>query len=183
MNENKTYCGWKDSALTEKGLRHIRALAERLKEEKVDLIVSSDLDRTVTTSKAILEFHKAEYITTKELREMCFGIWEGMNYDEINHHYPTEAQRWQEDWKDYIIPEGESLRQMYERVTRYTEHLMHSYHGQTILIVTHGGSIRAMLAHLIGRGLEDYWRYKVVHGRITRIEILEGFPVLAELNA
>ena len=182
-NEKGCYCGWEDSPLTDKGLEDVQQILKQLEGEELDLIISSDLNRTIKTANMINEFHKTERLIDKDLREINFGVWEGLNYEEISSQYPLECENWHRDWIEYRIPQGESLRQMYERVTNSIDIHIQSNPNKSILVVSHGGSTRAILAHLIGRGIEDYWKYKINHGGITKIEISAGFPVLTALNA
>jgi len=183
MNRKGAYCGWSDSPLTEKGLGHAQRVARKLENESLHIIFSSDLPRTMKTADIIKEFHDIEHVTVKELREINFGMWEGLDYQEIIGQYPRESKYWQADWTGYTVPQGESLQQMYRRVTAAVDEVINRFQDKNILLVTHGGCIRAILAHLIGGGLEDYWKYKVTHGCITRIEIVDGFSILTALNA
>lgn len=182
MNVSGVYCGWSDSCLTDKGLLHAKEASVKLKTEKLDIIISSDLSRTVKTADIIGEFHKADRIQMNTLREIHFGLWEGLSYNDISETYPKESELWKTDWMAYSPPEGESLLQMYNRVTNAVLAVINKHEDETILIVTHGGCIRAILAFLIGRGIEDFWKYKISNGLITRVEIHDGFSVLTALN-
>jgi len=182
-NEKGCYCGWEDSPLTDKGLEDVQQIVRQLDGEKLDLIISSDLNRTIKTADIINEFYKTERLIEKNLREINFGLWEGLNYEEVASQYPLECENWHNDWIEYTIPQGESLRQMYERVINSIDLHLKLNPNKSILVVSHGGSIRAILSNLIGSGIEDYWKYKIIHGSITKIEILGGFPVLTALNA
>lgn len=181
-NASGVYCGWKNSQLTEKGLRQANIVSEKLKQEKIHHMMSSDLDRTMETAKIINNYHQVQLTLEKDFREMHFGLWEGLSYKEIAQSHKTALKDWEEDWIDFRMPQGESLRQMYERVTARIAKMMEEYKEGNILIVSHSGCIRAILAHLIGRGIEDYWKYKIDNCGITKIEILDGFPILTALN-
>lgn len=182
MNVSGVYCGWSDSCLTDKGLLHAKEASVKLKTEKLDIIISSDLSRTAKTADIIGEFHNTDRIQMNTLREIYFGLWEGLSYNDISETYPKESELWKTDWMAYSPPEGESLLQMYNRVTNAVLAVIDKHKDETILIVTHGGCIRAILAFLIGRGIEDFWKYKISNGLITRVEIHDGFSVLTALN-
>ena len=182
MNASGVYCGWSDSCLTEQGRIHAREAALKLKNDRLAIIISSDLSRTMETADIIGAYHKAERIHINELREINFGIWEGMYFDDILKKYPDESALWKTDWMAYAPPEGESLLQMYNRVINKVQALIRKHKDDTICFVSHGGCIRAILAFLIGVGVEDFWKYKINNGSITRVEIDDDFSVLTALN-
>ncbi|QZY57373.1 alpha-ribazole phosphatase [Crassaminicella profunda] len=181
-NHKGLYCGWNDLDLTEKGMMQAKKVCEKLKEENLNLIITSDLNRTIKTAEIINVDHHINIILEKNLREMNFGLWEGLSYKEIKEKYVKELNGWESDWIDYILPSGESVRQMYERVTAVMDKIIHQYKNENILIVSHAGCIRAILAYLIGNGIDDYWKYKVENCGITTIEMVDDFPVLNGLN-
>ncbi|WP_129596153.1 alpha-ribazole phosphatase [Anaerophilus nitritogenes] len=181
-NHKALYCGFTDSALTERGILQAKEMSEQLKEEKIDMIVSSNLKRAIKTAQMIHQHHKVKIIEDENLREMNFGLWEGLSYHTIKEKYPKELQKWQEDWIGYRVPKGESLAQMYERVVECIKRIRKEYKNQNILIVSHAGCIRAIISYLVGNGVEDYWKYKIENCRVTKIEIVDDFPVLTALN-
>lgn len=176
------YYGWDDSALTERGVLQAQEVSEKLKKQKIDYIISSDLDRTMKTAEIINQYHNIDITVKKDLREINFGLWEGLSYKEIKEKYPKELKKWENDWIDCKALEGESVRQMYGRVTKEVQKIINEYKTGNVLIVSHAGCIRVMLAYLIGRGIEDYWKYKVENCGITMIEIIDAFSVLTAFN-
>ncbi|MFZ5965601.1 MAG: alpha-ribazole phosphatase [Bacillota bacterium] len=181
-NCNKQYSGWRDTCLTENGISQAKVVAEKLKNIPFDSIVTSDMNRTRVTAEWINQYHQLEIRVNSSFREMNFGIWEGLQYCEIKDKYPMELAAWEKDYIKYVTPEGESLEQMYSRVKNAVEDIIERYEHGRILIVSHAGCIRAALAHLIGKGIEDYWKYKIENCCMTKIEIHDGFAVLAALN-
>ncbi|SHJ05229.1 alpha-ribazole phosphatase [Geosporobacter subterraneus DSM 17957] len=182
LNYQKKYCGWSDSCLTEEGLLQAKRAADKLREETIQHIYCSDLKRTVQTAERINAYHHVGLTQSKELRELNFGKWEELTYRDIKEQYPKEAADWEADWLNYAVPEGESLVIMYRRIIEAIEKIVKEHQNKRILIVSHAGCIRATLAHYIGSGIEDYWKYKVDHCGITRIEIVDNYAVLTALN-
>ncbi|TCO79504.1 alpha-ribazole phosphatase [Marinisporobacter balticus] len=176
------YYGWDDSCLTQKGFLQAEKVREKLKRKNIDHIISSDLDRTMKTAEIINRNHHVKITIERNLREMNFGLWEGLSYKEIKEKYPQKLKEWENDWIGMSALKGESVSQMYERVTKEVEKIMHTYKKGNILMVIHAGCIRAILAYLIGRGIEDYWKYKVDYCGISTIEMIDGFPVLTAFN-
>ncbi|QXM05645.1 alpha-ribazole phosphatase [Crassaminicella indica] len=181
-NNKGLYCGWNDVELTEKGMMQAKKVCEKLKERKIDYIITSDLNRTMKTAEMINKYHHKKIILEKKLREMNFGLWEGLSYKEIKKKYAKELSGWEADWIDYAPPFGESVRHMYKRVTSSIDNIIAEYKDKNILIVSHAGCIRAILAYLIGNGIEDYWKYKIENCGITTIEMVDKLPVLIGLN-
>ncbi|MFT9493692.1 alpha-ribazole phosphatase [Anaerosolibacter sp.] len=176
------YCGWLDVELTDMGIYQAEESAKRLREVPLDLILTSGLNRTRKTAEIINKYHHVEIHSEGRFREMNFGRWEGLSYEEIRYRFPNELKSWEKEWLDYPVPEGESLRQMYGRVKEAIDQLCIDYPQGKILLVSHGGCIRGILSHLIGSGIEDYWKYKIENCGITKIEIVDGYPVLTMLN-
>lgn len=180
-NKNKEYCGWIDHSLTKEGIKQAKDVALKLKDEKIDKIYVSDLSRTKETAMYINKFHKKKLIENQDFKEINFGIFEGKTYEKLQKDHKEELNLWQADWKNYRIPKGESLADMDNRVKKQINKIIKEDKG-TVLIVSHSGVIRSILSHLIGQGIEDHWKYKVLNCTINSIEIVEGFPVLLYTN-
>ena len=87
--------------------------------------------------------------TDPDLREIDFGRWEGKTFSEIRDSSPEEVERWARFAADFAFPGGESLRDFLGRVRRAADRLA-ADEAETVLAVTHGGVIKAMLCHLLG---------------------------------
>ncbi len=182
------YLGWTDVDLNANGVIQAKILSDMLKEEKIDVIYSSPLKRTINTAKSIID-NKVEgtlgnkgIILVDGLKERCFGIWEDLIYSEINEKYSQIHDEWVNDWIDYKIPEGESAREAYERNTRAVDEIILRHSEGKVLIVAHRGVARFIVAHLLGMGIEGSWRFAINNGSITTISITDGFAVLTSLN-
>jgi len=182
MNKKELYCGWTDSSLTDKGLEQAEAVSEKLANEKIDLIISSDLDRCFTTAEVINRFHLKEIIKDTRLKELNFGDWEGLCYNEICRDFPIESKKWEEDYINFKMPKGESLYEMHQRVNKAFNRIISEYDKGKILIVTHSGVIRSILSQHICGSIEGAWKFKINNCGITRLQILDGFSVIAGIN-
>ncbi len=136
--------GHHDSGLTAKGLRQTRRLAKRLKNFKIDKVYSSDLGRAYSTTVAISG--KAKIVRDPMLREIQLGDWEGRTPEEVDKLYNKGYQKWLLKPSSILIPRGERLRHFKRRVTGRVRQIAAQNQGKTILIVTHGGVITALLA-------------------------------------
>ena len=146
LNEQNRIQGHKDSGLTPKGLRQARRLAKKIKKIRIDKIYSSDLGRAYTTTLEIVRHTKLPIVRDHLLREIHLGDWEGMTPEEVDSLYEKGYQKWLKKPSSIKIPKAESLRHFKKRVTTRVKAIAHANHGKTILIVTHGGVITALLS-------------------------------------
>lgn len=182
MNEKSLFCGWTDSPLTLKGKKQAMEVRDKLKNEKIDLIISSDLNRCHNTAEIINLDHQCDIITTSGLKEFNFGKWEGLSYDDIRSTFPVEADSWQKDYVNYKVPGGESLMEMYDRVVITYDKIIRENLDKNLLIVSHAGVIRSILSKEICGGIECYWKFKINNCGITKLEYVDGFTVLKGVN-
>ncbi|MEA2433066.1 MAG: hypothetical protein QOG54_523 [Actinomycetota bacterium] len=142
-NINKRAQGQADIALTEKGKLQALDTAEQLKNFDVDAVYSSDLSRARDTAKAIADVHGLGVIEDPRFREIDQGEWTGLPVDEIK-------QRWPDLWgpaRHYSTrPGGESPQQVRQRSLEALKEAVAQNEEGTIVVVSHGGTIRWLCA-------------------------------------
>jgi len=180
-NESGRYQGISDISLSEEGLRQAEALGQRLAGEKIDAVYSSDLKRAVQTARTIASGRDLEMALCKELQEMNFGEFEGLTFAEIERRHP-DNDWWTARDADMELPGGESISQLAARVSQFAESLSRYKEGETVLVVAHGGTIRALICLLLGLGLEHWWQIGLDGGSITQIDTYSERTVLTLLN-
>ena len=122
-------------------------------------------------------------LRSDSLKERNFGVWEDLTYEEICGRYPVEKQKWESDWINYCINDGESAAQVFERVNFFIQSLINGNKSGRILLVTHLGCIQSALAHLLGLPAEGFWRFRVDNCGIARMLVNdEGYAYLTGLN-
>ncbi len=181
-NIRGTYCGWTDAELNNKGIDQARRASDILNTEKFDAVYSSPLKRAYSTCSIICEAHTIGIITDDRIKEQNFGDWEDLTYGEINEKYPEDCISWQNDWMNYCINAGESPVQVYKRVSEFIDTITGSYKNEKVMIVTHLGCIRMILAYLLGMNIEGSWRFRADNGSVSRLVINDGFAYLNALN-
>lgn len=181
-NRQRKYQGQSDVTLTDEGRTQARILSERLKGEQIDVIYASDLSRTVETAEIIAKHHGRKVLTAPLMRELSFGIWEGMTYDEIIQKWPQEYKEWQDDPYNKKPPEGETLSELCERVSKFLMETAKKHPDSRILVVSHAGPIRAILSVLLNLRQDFFWKFKISNTSITIIEY-DGQKELAESDA
>ena len=140
--------GHMDSSLTKKGMDQARRLAARIRHFHIDKIYSSDLGRAYSTTREITRFLKrVKIIRDPRLREILLGDWEGMTPEDVDRLYEKGFQKWLRAPSAALIPNAEPVARFRRRVTRRIEEIARHNRGKTVLVVTHGGVITALLAH------------------------------------
>lgn len=160
LNKEFKFIGVTDAALSKKGLDQARAVADRLKGEKVKAIYSSDLIRAKQTADIISLACEVPINLTSSLREIDFGYWEGLSYDEIDARYPDEFRAWQKDPVGIQIPGGEPWESFEKRVLDVVNSIVKIEKEGNVAVVSHGGPIKLLVSYY-KRGdiglLRDFW--------------------------
>ena len=142
--------GHGDSPLTPAGEAQAAAIAGRLAGERFDRLVSSDLGRALQTARAIAARTGHAVMTDARFRERNYGVAEGLTYAEIGERYPEIFSRVRDTDPDYVVPGGESRRQLFERVRDAFEALARAAEGARVAVVCHGGVLAALYRHVHG---------------------------------
>jgi len=143
-NSESRFQGHLNSVLNDTGLAQAQALGERMAAERFDLLLSSDLGRALQTASAIAMRTGHEVVVEPRLRERRMGIFQGLTPAEVEARHPQEFARFKSRDPDYVIPGGESMRQLFERSIACFTELAERHAGLTLATVTHGG-VLAML--------------------------------------
>ncbi|MQA41072.1 histidine phosphatase family protein [Rugamonas aquatica] len=175
--------GHTDIPLNEEGARQAGALAQALAAEQVDVLVSSDLQRAMQTAQAVADQYDGLTVhTDDQLRERCYGVFEGMLYAEIEQQYPAEYALWQARDIDAVMPSGvreaESFRQFYQRSTEGIAAWAERHPGRTIAIVAHGGVLECAYREAVGMSLDSPRDFQVKNASINRFTWADGKLVL-----
>jgi broad specificity phosphatase PhoE len=138
--------GHSDTPLNETGRAQALALAETLDEAALDAIYTSDLARARDTAQVVADRKGLAVTVVPELRERNFGTWEGLTDDEILVRFPAARTG---SWGD-----AETKEELAERVLGALQRIAAAHPGGRVLVVTHGGPVRALLVEcgLDGRG-------------------------------
>jgi broad specificity phosphatase PhoE len=139
--------GHADPPLSDAGREQAAMLALRLADAGVTAVVSSDLRRASETADIVAGALGLALDVDPELREIDVGSWSGHTREEVAALFPEGYARWQEG---EIGHDGETREQLTARVVAAVERACAAHSGGTVLVVTHGGAIRALLRHVTG---------------------------------
>jgi probable phosphoglycerate mutase len=171
-NETGILQGHLDVPLSEVGRKQAAILGEALKEVFFDAIYASDLSRAVDTAKAIAVHQGLSVVTDPRLREVHCGMLQGKPMAEWEVELPDVIKRLKEDPVDAPRPGGESYRDLYNRVEESFLEICRKHPDDTVAIVGHGGTLRALMACVKGVTV-DPSEPSVANCSIT---IVEGNP-------
>jgi len=164
--------GHGDSQLTLLGKRQAQKIAQALQSEKIHIAYCSDLTRTRETAEAILKFHPlVELLQSKELREVSAGKHEGRPIK----REPKIKEHFFNHFHTYKPEGGESFVEAQERIATFYETLLKKHQGKTILLVSHGGILGALLLALLKKPIcwEEYDKHRPQNAALSIIEIDE----------
>jgi len=163
LNELGCFIGNTDCDISKEGLRQAEKVKDFISKFSFDGVYVSPLKRTIQTADVLSK----EYILDDRLREMNFGVFEGLRYEEIEQKYPEYLKLWNADYENYRIPEGESLKDLFDRVEDFINDVKDKH--ERVLVVTHGGVIRCALS-LIFSSREFFYKFKINPGSVSIVE-------------
>lgn len=143
-----------DIALNETGLRQAEAAGRKLRAAGIAALYSSDLQRAWVTAQTIGRHLGLQPQATSELRERCYGIFEGLTYDEAQRKHPDAYAAFEGRNADYDFENGESLRDMFARITAQLLTIVAKHPGQNTVLVVHGGVLDIVNRFVRGNSLE-----------------------------
>lgn len=181
-NENKLMSGFTDSKLSEKGKLQSNKLAKYLKDEKIDKIYITPFSRTRETIKKLAESNNIKIEETSKLNEINFGDFESLSFNEIENIYPEEVDKMINKGFKYKYPNGESLEETFFRIRDEMKKIINDNDNSTILICSHGGTIRNIISYLLCDDYKYHWNFKIDNASITDIEIENNFAVIKKIN-
>jgi alpha-ribazole phosphatase len=152
-----TFCGQSDPPINSKGRIQTAEMISRLGSEPFHAIYSSDLRRAAETAAPLAQVFVVPVIMTERLREIHFGDWEGLKWNEIEQRDAACARRWTTDFPSVTAPNGESFAHFEQRVLEEMDHLLYLAKNKRIAVVTHGGVMRVVLRTLLGYSEEQAW--------------------------
>jgi len=168
---DRLYCDeQEDPPLTDEGVRQAEAAAELLKNEPVDAIYVSPMQRTRMTAQPIIDALKTPFHVDDQLKERPFGLWDGMYFDDIQRDFPDEFKAWKRDPVGFVPQGGETIHEHSDRIGAAVQRIITSHPGGTVVVVMHVGPIRMCVTQALQMPLSAYRRLTVDYGSLTRID-------------
>ncbi len=171
--------------LSAKGRRQAARLGERLRSVEFSAVYCSDLPRAAETAWIIAAGRDLAISDESDLREFSYGEWEGLTLEEVESRYPGAlAERIKAGGNlGFTAPGGESAIDALQRVRRFTTRASESLDpGKNILVVGHGGSLRALVVCLLDLADTDFWKFRVDNTALAVVSDHDGSRVLESWN-
>lgn len=168
--------------LSPHGYRQVADLAQRLKTETIHTLYASDLQRAWETARAIAAPHALAVQSEPRLREMAFGLWEGLTYAEIQQRDALGLAAWERDPLHRAPPEGETLLQMTVRLRAAYTHMVSTSQDKTVGLVAHGGPLQVLLCLGLGLSPQAYWQFAMAPASVSELCIYAQGAILTSLN-
>lgn len=171
--------GFSDSPLTDVGIAQAAALAESLKNHSFSIIYSSDLSRAAQTAEQVaLRQGKQVFLDTR-LREKNLGIFQGLTQSEIAQQFPQEYTLYKTNKADYVVPQGESGKQFFDRTISFFKELPEKHvSGSCILVVAHGGVLTNFFKYTQGIPLETPRHFTILNTSLNVFSYKENHWLL-----
>ncbi len=160
--------GQSDVELSPAGEQHSLELANQLSQSSIDRLVHSGLVRTQFLADALGKRCSIEAEFCPALQERHYGSWELMPWDEIHRSFPDDMMRVVTQPQDFQPGGGETTFQLRDRVVDWYESLPHE---QTIVAITHGGPIAALLGTLDNHPVSKWPGLIPPFGQMTTIKL------------
>jgi broad specificity phosphatase PhoE len=173
-NVERRFQGHTDRPLTERGREQAHALANLVAGEEIDALYTSPLSRARETAEIVAARAGLEPVALAELREVDTGSWSGLSRAEVKARFPDGFTRWRSGRSGW--EHGETYEEMAERVIGALRTIAEDHPGGRVLVISHGGPIRAIHAAAEGLAISDYRRLKPVepNARLSAVAVEDG---------
>ena len=150
------FSGSENVHLSEEGRAQAARLAKRLKDDAIDAIYCSPLDRTMETASLIAKPHRINPISKDGLREISHGHWQGMSRKEVEEQFPEEYTAWEADPFTFAPESGESGISVLARALPVIREVVVNHKDKNIMVVSHKATLRIIISSLLGFDVRGY---------------------------
>ncbi|MEJ2069181.1 MAG: alpha-ribazole phosphatase [Syntrophobacterales bacterium] len=176
------YHGNNDIGLSPEGEKQLTRLAQQLQSVSLAGIYGSNLKRSWEGAARLCQGRQLQPQSIPEFREIHFGVWEGLTFEEIAEHYPEELASRLQDLANFRIPGGESLLDVRQRVMPRLEEVVAAHPGQSLALVAHAGVNRVILCEALSLPLAHLFRLDQNYGCLNIIDYFPDFTVVRLMN-
>jgi len=181
-NKLKKVQGQKDIPLTEKGIEQAKLIGKRLINEGIEKIYTSDLKRAYDTASIIGKMLNIEVIPSKELREINFGIWEGLTSDIIKSKFSKEHELWLKNPEMLKVEGAESILDLQLRAMNEINKIISDENIDNVLIVSHSATLKTIILGLLNMDIGYFKNITLNNVSLSIIEFRQYNRVLTLLN-
>ncbi|MBO4853505.1 MAG: histidine phosphatase family protein [Schwartzia sp.] len=181
-NAGGRYQGQSNVALSSLGRRQAELLAASFPVKQLDAIYASDLDRARETAECVGKAFGIPVRPEKAFRELSFGEWEGLTYQEISSRWPKEANKLFTAPDELCIPNGETFQDLQKRALDKIDELCKIHDGQNVGVFAHGAINKTILAGLMHIPLHYLWSLRQDNTAVNILKLEDGYVTVELLN-
>jgi alpha-ribazole phosphatase len=177
--------GWDGAPLNQQGEWEAALIARKLAQTKeaIAALYASPLRRAWQTAERIGGALNLRPVPHDGLKEINFGQISGITLDEFQERFPDLHKRWTDKLDlSFTFPGGEQRARFFQRVGEATERIVERHPDQKVMVVAHGGTLRACLVHYLPVEFSQWWTYELGNCSLTRLEVREGQAKLLVLD-
>ena len=178
----RAFGGRIDMALSARGTEQAAALAQYWHQTSFAALYASPMRRVQQTLAPSLGNGLPPPVVLAELREIDFGDWSGLRFEEIEAKYGVSISAWLELLDSGGIPKAESVPLLRSRVEGCLQQILRKHPGERVAVACHGGVIRVVLSLLLGLPLPQFGAFKIDYASITQVLLRPGEVRLQLLN-
>lgn len=182
-NAGGRYQGQSNVALSDTGRKQAKFLAERFPVRQLDAIYTSDLDRAKETAECVGKRLGLTVCPEKAFRELSFGDWEGLTYQEISSRWPEEAEKLFTAPDELVIPHGETFQDLQKRALDKIYSLYEKHIDQTVAVFAHGAINKTILAGLMHIPLHYLWSLRQDNTAVNILRLDDGYVMVELINS
>jgi len=168
--------------LSPHGVRQAAALAEYVHRKPLDVLYASPMKRARQTLAPLLLNGTPAPVILPELREIDFGDWTGLNWDEVQKKFGVSPFTWLEQLECAGIAKAECAETLRARIEPCLRKILNDHAGQQVAIVCHGGVIRVLLAVLFEWPLSRMGAFEIDYASVTQVALFPDGPRFQLVN-
>ena len=153
--------------LSANGHAQAEAMANYLRHKPLNAIYASPMKRVQQSLAPVLRNGAPAPVILPGLREMDFGDWTGLKWDEVLAKYGRSAFSWLEAFESGTMPNAESLAALHQRIDPCVEGILRDHPGGDVAVFCHGGVIRLILALVLAWPLRDLGSVELEYSSLT----------------
>jgi len=176
---HRIFGGTIDMNLSPRGHEQARILAQFLPAKQLEIIYASPMKRVQQTLAPFLNNGAPPQTIVPNLREVDFGDWTGLNWEQVCEKFKLLTHEWLEHIERGVMPNGENGAQFRARVEPCLRRIIKDHTGQMVGIFCHGGVIRMILAILLEIPLARTNMFEIEYASMTQIAL---WPAHAEIE-
>jgi broad specificity phosphatase PhoE len=166
---HKVFGGRIDMDLSPLGHEQVRSLAKFLRAAPPDVLYASPMRRVQQTLAPLAEETKLGPILMEGLREVDFGAWTGLSWDDVQTKHGVSAYSWLHQLEDGTIERAETVKAFRKRVELALDQILAEAPGKTVAVICHGGVIRMLLSILFDLPFRKMSIFEIEYASVTKI--------------